>query len=167
MISMPRGTQSYSYDCGAKVLQLVMAYYGVEVPYYRLLRSVKEHKRYGLPEGKLAKMAKRRGFNVVARNGFTLDEVKKHVNKNRPVIVLLQGWGEPDTDWKTTNEYSHYSIIVGFEKRKVWFNDPLSFKKTWLYEKEFLERWHTEDNSNYAMVIYKRRWKNNGFEHMW
>jgi ABC-type bacteriocin/lantibiotic exporter with double-glycine peptidase domain len=167
MISMPKGTQSYSYDCGTKVLHLVMAYYGVEVPYYRLLRNVQDNKRYGIPEEKLAKMAKRRGFNVIAHYGFNLNEVKKHIAKNRPVIVLVQGWGEKNTNWKTTNDYTHYSIIVGFEKKRVYFNDPLSFKKAWLREKEFLERWHTDDGTNYAMVIYKRHNPTNGFEHMY
>jgi ABC-type bacteriocin/lantibiotic exporter with double-glycine peptidase domain len=166
VIDMPKGTQSYQYDCGTKVLHLIMAYYGVEVPYHRLLRKAKEHKKYGLPEDKLIKMAKRRKFNVIAHDGFTLDEIKKQVNKNRPVIVLLQAWVDKGVDYKKTNDFSHYSIVVGFEKKRVILNDPLSFKKVWLTEKEFLDRWHTEDNSNYAMVIYKRRAPNNEMEHM-
>jgi ABC-type bacteriocin/lantibiotic exporter with double-glycine peptidase domain len=164
---MPKGTQSYRYDCGTKVLHLVMAYYGVEVPYYQLLRRAHEHKRYGLPEATLIKMAKRRGFKVIAHDGFTLNEIKKHIDRDRPVIVILQAWCNGDIDWKETNDFSHYSIIVGFERNRIIFNDPLSFKKAWLKESEFLDRWHTEENENYAMVIYKKHSNNDEMEHMW
>jgi uncharacterized protein YvpB len=116
-----------------------MAYYGVEVPYYQLLRRAHEHKRYGLPEATLIKMAKRRGFKVIAHDEFTLDEVKKHVAKNRPVIVIMQAWGQ-NVDYKQTNDYSHYSIIVGFDRKRIIFNDPLSFKNAWMKESEFIDR---------------------------
>jgi ABC-type bacteriocin/lantibiotic exporter with double-glycine peptidase domain len=163
---MPKGTQSYRYDCGTKVLHLVMAYYGVEVPYYQLLRRAHEHKRYGLPEATLIKMAKRRDFKVIAHDEFTLDEVKKHVAKNRPVIVIMQAWGQ-NVDYKQTNDYSHYSIIVGFDRKRIIFNDPLSFKNAWMKESEFIDRWHTEENQNYAMIIYKKHNNHNEMEHLW
>jgi predicted double-glycine peptidase len=31
MIELPSGRQTFDFDCGAKALQLVMAYYGVDV----------------------------------------------------------------------------------------------------------------------------------------
>ena len=164
---MPKGTQSYSYDCGTKVLHLVMAYYGEEYPYYELLNRAKEHKRYGLPESSLIQMAKARSFKIIAHDNFTLAEIKEQLNKGHPVIVLVQGWGKVETDWKTTNEYTHYSIVIGIEHGKVFFNDPLSFKKAWLTEEEFLERWHADDKINYAIVIYKQRGLFNALEHMW
>lgn len=31
MIDLPTGRQTYDFDCGAKALQIVMAYYGIDV----------------------------------------------------------------------------------------------------------------------------------------
>lgn len=153
---MPKGTQSYTYDCGTKALQLVMAYYGTEIPYRRLLRLVKKHRRYGLPVEDMVNIARRNGFKVVSETNYSLAKIKRHIAKGEPVIVLLQAWSDKDLEekeWLETDDYGHYSIIIGFGDGKIYFNDPLSFRGAWLTEKEFESRWHSSDGDKYAMVI--------------
>jgi ABC-type bacteriocin/lantibiotic exporter with double-glycine peptidase domain len=166
---MPSGTQSFTYDCGTKALQLVMAYYGEEVPYYKLLRKVKSHKRYGIPERKLANIARGYGFKVVSQNKCSLNHIKKAVDSKQPVIVLLQAWSEKELteeQWKKTDDYGHYSIVIGITKDRVYFNDSLSFCRAWLTTKEFLNRWHGDGKKKFAIFIEGKVAKN-GLEHMW
>jgi ABC-type bacteriocin/lantibiotic exporter with double-glycine peptidase domain len=166
---MPMGTQAYTYDCGTKALQLVMAYYGEEVPYYKLLRKVKSHKRYGIPERKIANIARGYGFKVASKRNCSLSEVKKHIENQQPVIVLLQAWSEIELtqeDWKRTDDFGHYSIVVGFEDGKVFFNDPLSFCRAWLTEVEFINRWHGDGKNRFSLIINGKLAKKED-EHMW
>lgn len=170
MIKMPSGTQSYSYDCGAKVLQLVMAYYGTEIPYRKLLRLVNRYKKYGLPIEEMVSIAKRNGFKVISETNYSLAKIKKHIERGEPVIVLLQAWSDKDLskeEWMETDDYGHYSIIIGFGDGKVYFNDPLSFRGAWLTEEEFENKWHSSDGDQYAMIILgDKRKKKEDFEHM-
>lgn len=156
MISMSSGTQAFTYDCGTKALQLVMVYYGVEVQYYKLLRKIKSHKRYGIPRNKLANIARGYGFRVKTECNCPLSKIKQCIIKKQPVIVLLQAWAKDDLtddEWRETEDYGHYSIVVGFEDGKVFFNDPLSFSKAWLTEKEFLNRWHGDGKKRFALFV--------------
>jgi ABC-type bacteriocin/lantibiotic exporter with double-glycine peptidase domain len=169
-IQMPKGQQAYEYDCGAKVLHLVMAYYGNEMSYKNLLKISKRYKQYGLPVEEMIGMAKRNGFNVISETNYSLEKIKKHIDDGEPVIVLLQAWSGKDMaekDWLETDECGHYSIITGFGDGKFYFNDPLSFRVAWLTEEEFENRWHSSEGDKYAMVILgdKGRMKED-FEHM-
>ena len=169
-IHMPRGQQAHNYDCGAKALQLVMAYYGSEMAYKKLLKIAKRYKTYGLPIEEMVNLAKRNGFKVMSETNYSLAKIKKHVERGEPVIVLLQAWSGKDLDekeWSDTDECGHYSIVIGFGDGKIYFNDPMSFRTAWLTEEEFENRWHSSDGDRYAMVILgdKRKIKDD-LEHM-
>jgi ABC-type bacteriocin/lantibiotic exporter with double-glycine peptidase domain len=165
---MPSGTQAYTYDCGTKALQLVMAYYGEEVPYYKLLRKIRSHKRYGIPERKLANIARGYGFKVTSLNRCSLNQIRKSIDNNQPVIVLMQAWSEKaltSEEWKSTEEFGHYSIIIGVSENCVYFNDTLSFYTAWLNVKEFMSRWHGDGKKRFAIFI-DGKVVNNSLEHM-
>lgn len=165
---MPSGTQAFTYDCGTKSLQLVMAYYGEEVPYYKLLRKIRSHKRYGIPERKLSNIARGYGFKVKSASNCSLKQIKKSIDKKQPVIVLLQAWAKhtlSDKQWEQTNDYGHYSIVIGISKGKVYFNDTLSFYKAWLTAEEFINRWHGDGKKRFAIFI-DGKVVNNNLEHM-
>lgn len=165
---MPSGTQAYTYDCGTKALQLVMAYYGEEVPYHKLLRKIRSHKRYGIPERKLANIARGYGFRVSSLNKCSLNQIKKSIDNEQPVIVLMQAWSKEvltEEEWKNTEDYGHYSIVIGVSDGYVYFNDTLSFCPVWLNIKEFINRWHGDGKKRFAIFI-EGKVVNNNLEHM-
>ena len=41
MMDLPTGRQTYDFDCGAKALQIVMAYYGIDVREDELMEELK------------------------------------------------------------------------------------------------------------------------------
>jgi predicted double-glycine peptidase len=174
MIDIPGGRQTFDFDCGAKALQLVMAYYGVDVREDELIKEL-EVDRYGVPIKNMISAAVKRGFQVLAKSGFSLEAVKQYVDENHPVIVLVQAWAErymTIDDWREDNDDGHYTIVVGYHGYAIVFEDPASFRKTWMTEEEFVARWHDIDPrtqeklDQFAMVLLGKQPAKKVIEHM-
>lgn len=174
MIDLPSGRQTFDFDCGAKALQLVMAYYGVEVREDELLQELGID-RYGVPVKNLVAAAERRGFQVAAQCGVPLGTLKQYMDENQPVIVLVQAWAErymTIEDWKRDDDDGHYVIVIGHSGDIIVFEDPASFRKTWMTQREFLARWHDIDPrtgerlDHFAMVLSGRAPTQKVLEHM-
>jgi predicted double-glycine peptidase len=147
MIELPTGRQTFDFDCGAKALQIVMAYYGIDIAEGELMKELKIDAN-GVSVQNMISVSQAKGFKVAAQCGFSLDEAKRLVNGNHPVIVLVQAWAERYMtleDWKSDNDDGHYVIVFALYGNIIVFEDPSSFHRTWLTEEEFLARWHDVD----------------------
>jgi len=90
-------------------------------------------------------LAEKMGFRVLASEPGSLEELKRFVDGGAPVIVLLQAWAERVMsleDWKADHDDGHYAVVIGHKENIIIFEDPASFRRTWLTEEEFLARWH-------------------------
>ena len=118
-------------------------------------------------DGLLVPIAKFTITNFLKNN---IPKISTSLDYNKqPVIVLLQAWSEKeltDEQWKKTDDYGHYSIVIGITKNKIYFNDSLSFSKAWLTTKEFMNRWHGDGKKRFAIFVKGKAAKNN-LEHMW
>jgi predicted double-glycine peptidase len=77
-----------------------------------------------------------------------LQEVRQFADKKHPVIVLVQAWAEKHMtleDWRQGNDNGHYVVIIAHSDGVIVFEDPASFRKTWMTEEEFMNRWHDID----------------------
>lgn len=75
--------------------------------------------------------------------------MKRYIDEGHPVIVLLQAWAERHMTLKDgRNDYGdgHYAVVIGDAKGVLLFEDPASFRRTWLKTYEFLARWHDLDS---------------------
>ena len=174
MIDLPIGRQTFDFDCGAKALQIVMAYYGIDVREDELIGELKCDAG-GVPVQNMMSVAEKRGFNVVAKCGVSLERVKQYVDENHPVIVLAQAWPERYMtleDWKEDNDDGHYVIVIGHHGYVIVFEDPASFRRTWMTEEEFVVRWHDVDPrtqekfDHFAMVLLGKQPAKKVLEHM-
>jgi len=174
MIDLPIGRQTFDFDCGAKALQLVMAYYGVDIREDELIKELKID-RHGVPVKNMVAVAEQHGFKVAAGNGVSLETVKGYVDQDRPVIVLVQAWAERYMtleDWRQDYENGHYVIVIGHQDGIIVFEDPASFRRTWLTEEEFLARWHdldprtNEKHERFAMALFGKPPAKKVIEHM-
>lgn len=176
IIDMPSGRQTFDFDCGAKSLQLVFAYYGLDVREDILIKDLACSDSYGTLADNVKAVAEKEGFKVVARPRLSLATLKKYIDAQRPVIVLVQAWADQYMtikDWKKANEHGHYVIVVGYKDGKIIFEDPSSFPRTWMTEEEFLARWHFTDvrtkrnMDRYGIVLLgKEPVKTRRLEHM-
>jgi len=174
MINIPSGVQTFDFDCGVKALQLVMAYYGIEVRADLLIDELKSDND-GTSVENMISVAEKYGFEVIAGRGVSLETVKQYIENGIPVIVLLQAWAERYMtleDWKTDYDDGHYAIVLGYQDNIVIFEDPSSFRRTWLTEEEFLARWHDvnpktgERYDQFAMVLLGKEPVKKAIEHM-
>jgi predicted double-glycine peptidase len=166
--------QTYDFDCGAKALQTVMAYYGVDVREDKLLRELGSNNN-GTAVEKMVSIANRYGFEVKTHEYLTLAGLKKYIKEGIPVIVLLQAWAERYMtlkDWREDDADGHYAIVIGYQRKVLIFEDPSSFRRTWLRETEFLARWHDVDPENdkryeqFGMVLLGKDAGRHLLEHM-
>jgi len=174
IIDLPSGRQTFDFDCGAKALQLVMAYYGVEVREDALIKELMID-RDGISTKSMISVAEKHGFQVVAKCGVSLEMVKQYVDENHPVIVLVQAWAEKYMtldDWKKDNDDGHYVVVIGHDGYIIIFEDPSSFRRTWMTEEEFIVRWHDIDSrteeklDHFAMVLLGKQPVERALEHM-
>jgi ABC-type bacteriocin/lantibiotic exporter with double-glycine peptidase domain len=148
IIDLHIGRQVYDFDCGAQALQTVLAYYGADIRGDELIKALGTGED-GTPTTNMIAVGKSRGFKVHAGPGWTLGEVKRFVDERHPVIVLLQAWADRYMtldDWRNDYDDGHYAIVIGHAKGVLLFEDPGSFRRTWLRESEFIARWHDRDS---------------------
>jgi ABC-type bacteriocin/lantibiotic exporter with double-glycine peptidase domain len=143
----------------------VLAYYGVDVRGDELIKALGTAEN-GTPTANLIAIAKSRGFQVEAGPGWTLGKVKRFVDEAHPVIVLLQAWADRYMtleDWRNDYDDGHYAIVIGHSKGVLLFEDPASFRRSWLRESEFVARWHDLDSGtsekleHWGMVLLGRK----------
>ncbi|MFC1909954.1 C39 family peptidase [Chloroflexota bacterium] len=161
MINLRIARQNFDFDCGVTALQVVMEYYGVDMRADQIMKELKTSKD-GTNHTNMIDMAKSKGFQVFASGGVSLEELKRYVDAGHPVIVVLQAWANRYMtleDWKTTFDFGHYTVVIGYEGKVIIFEDPATTYRTWMLEDEFLARWHDQDPStqkkleHFAMVL--------------
>lgn len=174
MINLHITRQTFDFDCGAKALQTIMAYYGIDIREDELMKELGTGKD-GTRVDKMISTAESKGFRVEAKQHLSIRDVKRYIDKGHPVIVLLQAWAERYMtlkDWRNDYDDGHYAVVIGYTKGILVFEDPASFRKTWLREYEFLARWHDLDlerNRKYeqfGMVLLGKEPVKQAAEHM-
>jgi len=174
MIDLPNMRQTFNYDCGAKALQIVLAYYGVELREDELISRL-GCSLEGTPITNMISEAEKHGFKVEAACGTSLDTLKLYVDEGYPVIILLQAWADKYMtleDWKADTVDGHYVIVIAHINNVIVFEDPSSFHRTWLTEDELNARWHDVDPSTqerfdqFAMVLKGKEPAGKKIEHM-
>lgn len=147
MIELPTGRQTFDFDCGATALQIVMAYYGVDIRKDELMEELKVDAD-GVSVQNMISVARAKGFRVIGKCDFSPEEMKRFVDARHPVVVVVQAWAEGFMtleDWRDENNNGHYVIVIAHNDGVIVFEDPASFRKTWMTEEEFMARWHDVD----------------------
>ncbi|MCB1693830.1 MAG: N-formylglutamate amidohydrolase [Pseudomonadales bacterium] len=148
MIELSNLRQTFDFDCGVKALQGVFAYYGIEERADALIRELNADPELGTSMEAMIDAAERRGFIVDAGTRWTLERLRGELDAGRPVIVPMQAWADRHLtirQWRENYDDGHYVVVIGYDGPIWYFEDPASFHRTWLKEKEFLARWHDMD----------------------
>ena len=165
ILNFPRVAQGFTYDCGAAAFQLVLTYYGVyerETEFMKILKTVPVEKfNNGTKLSAIKKGAEFYGFECEIKRNMTDKDLIKCIDKDIPVIVLLQAWRlKEDEEWTESYNNGHYVVAIGYTKDKIIFEDPYSFTRNYLTFSELKQRWHAvNDNSkpdpiSVGVIIY-------------
>ncbi|MBU2236000.1 C39 family peptidase, partial [Patescibacteria group bacterium] len=90
-------------------------------------------------------------------------DIKKFINKKIPVILLVQAWTNiKNVNWEKDWIDGHYVVAIGYDKNKIYFEDPSSISRTHLTYNELIKRWHDTDCDgkkyvNYGIAVYGKK----------
>lgn len=161
MLTFPELRQTYNYDCGAKATQAVLAYYGLDVRESVIMKEAGTT-RAGTPIAGIVKVLRRHGLRCRV-GSMTAAAVKEEIDRGRPVILCLQAWADkPPADWRKDWRDGHFVVAIGYDRSRMYFEDPSSVLRTYLTLRELESRWHDVDTNgrryfNYGIVAYGRR----------
>jgi len=160
LLDFPELRQTYRYDCGAKALQAVLAYYGIEIREELIMKYAKTNSKEGTLLPGMLSVLKKHSLTYDSRK-MTLKDVTAYINNNIPVIILVQAWSGKSIDY--TNDYhdGHWVVAIGYDTSKIVFEDPYSFKRTYIENKELETRWHSEEDGkkiiNHGIAVFGKK----------
>jgi len=128
--------QSRGY-CGPACLKMILDYYGIKLSQNKIAKLTKTSRIYGCREKNIVKLAKKLGFKAIVKANSNINELRKLTNKGIPVIAA----------WTSPEEGSHYSVISGFQGRKILIADSHFGRILKKDMKWFEERWFDKVDS--------------------
>lgn len=160
--NFPELRQTFNYDCGANAMLSVLIYYGVDLTENEVMDIIGTNPKYGTPINGFKKVAKK--FSLKYKEGeITIDHLKKCIDKGKPVIIALQAWNiKKVKNWEDEWESGHYVIAVGYDHKRIYFEDPSASVRTYLSYKELGERWHDlcitgKKLYNWGIIFYGKK----------
>jgi predicted double-glycine peptidase len=158
MLTFPKYRQSFEFDCGATATQSVLAYYGIDVNEGEVIKLAGTNETGTMPAGISAAI---KHFGLEQKSGaMKMEEVKKYLDQNIPVVLVLQAWASHlVVDWANHWKSGHYVVAIGYDEEKVYFEDPASSHRTFLTFEKLEERWHDVDTAgnkydHWGMAIF-------------
>lgn len=153
----PHRTQSFDYDCGATAVLTVLNYYGFDNE-----RKVNEQTVFELigtdvngtdNEGIEAGLKK---IGLTFENVHSLEDINRHVDENRPVIVCAVTYPH---EW-------HYMVVIGKEEDHYIVSDPWSLPISWVKVETFDKVWREEDGTRWGVAVMGNPKYRGGIEEM-
>lgn len=155
IINFPELRQIYNYDCGASAVQSVLCYYGFDEREDKILKALSakhtEIFNNGVYLSDIVNYLNNHKLTAKIITNLSISNLIKYIDKDIPVIVLLQAWHDSDVQVKWIDDYrdGHYVVAIGYTKNCIIFEDPSDFNRTFLTFNELKLRWHAiDDNGN-------------------
>jgi ABC-type bacteriocin/lantibiotic exporter with double-glycine peptidase domain len=161
LLKVPQFEQTFEYDCGAKAVQSVLAYYGFDIKEDKIMKGVGTNK-HGTPANGIIKYLRKRGLKCKAKEGMTISDIKKSIDAGNPVILLIQAWPtEKVINWKNCWTTGHWVIAIGYNHESIIFDDPYILNRSYLHFRELEKRWHDKVQDlgrvrGYGIVVHGR-----------
>jgi ABC-type bacteriocin/lantibiotic exporter with double-glycine peptidase domain len=145
-LTIPYHKQNKDHTCGPASLRMVLEFLGIiktENELEKLAETVEE----GTTPEKLSNAAKSLGLHCYIKSPSSEQEVKNIIDSGLPVIVSYF-----DTD------ELHYTVLVGYDENKFYFNDPWNGDDPVpeMEIEKFIPLWYDRDNlEKWIMVLSK------------
>jgi uncharacterized protein len=151
-LPVPIVRQSTDYSCGAAALLSVLQYWGkYEEPESSLFEPLKTSPKDGTDPNAILSLAKTFGLAARMQEHTTLEGLQTALKQGETPIIDIQAWRgeEVQKPWPDTWEEGHFVVVVGTDRRYVYFMDPVvGSGYTYLPSAELVERWHDYETYN-------------------
>lgn len=158
ILPFPELRQAYNWDCGASAIQSILIYYGLDVRAGLIIKEAGTNYDHGTSPAQMKAVFKKYKLQCTAQK-MTVADIKKSIDKKIPVILLLQAWSpQEQVDWQNEWGNGHYVVAIGYDSKKIYFEDPFALGRTFLSYDELLTRWHDKDKNgkkyiNWGLVV--------------
>lgn len=165
ILALPKLRQTFNYDCGAKAIESVLAYYRIEVREDKIIKLAATTKE-GTKIKNIEKVICKYGLKIKSGR-MNIEDLIIYIDKKIPVIIALQAWtNKKQVIWKTNWSDGHYVVVVGYSKDRIIFADSASYNYSYLTFRELANRWHDVDIDgkkylNFGMAVYGKKPKYN------
>lgn len=146
ILEFPTARQTFDYDCGAKAMHAILSYYGIDTNESKILRIARTNSQRGTPVHGMIRVAEQ--FKLKARiEKLSINKLKKYIDKEVPVILLLQAWGGKEKDLKYDWKDGHYVVAIGYDKDRIYLEDPSTVLRSYISYQDLEDRWHDIDKA--------------------
>jgi predicted double-glycine peptidase len=158
-IPVPNTFQQTDYTCGPASLRAVCEYFGVGPRTEREIKADMGMPRTGADPGHLMQALVKYGLEFQPYYPMSIRQLKRSVDRRRPVILMLQAWGETtDYEWRPSYKYiwrdGHWVVAIGYDTSGMYFEDPsIRNARGFIPFAELMERWH-DWGANYEHMYY-------------
>jgi len=165
ILDFPNPRQSYEYSCGPGAVQAVLAYYGRDFRESQLIDLLRTDKDDGTLIRDIVKFLNSQGLSTDIKEHMTINQLFGYLDRNIPVIVLIQAWGKPadfENHYKNNWNDGHFVVVIGYDYKNVICSDPALFKAGYIPFREFMDRWHDYDEGetrtyNLGIAVYGKK----------
>lgn len=141
MIDLPNATQVTDYTCGASALLAICSYFGVGPEDEWDFEQEMAMPATGADPIHITTAAKKYGLEVKEYRPMTIKQLEKCLDKGRPVILMLQAWGDGNYDDVWTD--GHYVVAIGYDDERIYVEDPsIHGSRGYVTRDELEARWH-------------------------
>ncbi len=151
---IPDVIQSNSYSCGTAAVQAILTYYGVWGYQDDFAKEMGTTEDQGTHPARMVAYLRKWGLDAAMRQGLTTADLRRYVEQGVPVILDFQAWGSPARkNYRNEWEDGHYAVLIGYDRRGFYLEDPSLLGTLGYLTTEDLERrWH-----DYEIEDGKRR----------
>jgi hypothetical protein len=160
-------------SCGKETLYSVMVYYGVDIEKYEIYNAVGDTSKRGTPIEKMVEILEQNKLRY-KRGTMNIEDIVKAIDKNRPVLVVLQAWGDEESskkDYADVWDFGHYVTAIGYDikhktvegkkvidhdKSEIIFEDPFSPKRTTRTFTQLDTSWHDRVEENLIDKLFHK-----------
>jgi predicted double-glycine peptidase len=158
-VHLPKVHQTLN-ACGPFALRAICKLFGVGPKTHKKIIKDCKMTEHGTKPSNIVNAARSYGLSVKTKQKMTIEELKNHLDLQRPVICCIQAYGKLKE--YSERECGHYVIACGYDQALIYFEDPMmKDSRGFLSYEDFTTRWHDEDYEgkkydNYGIVIWKK-----------
>lgn len=157
ILEFPQLRQTFEWDCGAKALQSVLVYYGIEIREELLIQYAETNSEEGTSRANMIRVLEKYALHTEAKS-MTIEDLRTYIDAETPILILIQAWSEKNIDYTTDFHDGHWAVAIGYDKNTIIFEDPYSFQKVFLSNTELENRWHSEEDGekvfHYGIAVF-------------
>lgn len=149
LIDYPTERQPDDYSCGLSSVQTALAFCGIDVHSEELRKLMKPDPKDGVDPKKLLRVLKKYGVSCEYDDDMSIEELKGHIDEERPVIICLQAWAKnKELDYARTRKEGHYVTVIGYNDKGFICEDPaLQSQRGFIPYDELEYRWRDFDKN--------------------